>query len=95
MSGKNLLLGQVIEFLANPFICPPSEAFRFTRQGSILVERRVIVDVGDADRLTREHPDADICSYSDCLLLPGFVDPHVHYPQTAIIASWANDCCIG
>ena len=90
MSGKNLLLGQVIEFLADPFICPPSEAFRFTRQGSILVEGGVIADVGDADRLTREHRDADICSYTDCLLLPGFIDPHVHYPQTAIIASWGE-----
>ena len=28
--------------------------------------------------------------YGEGLLLPGFVDAHVHYPQTAMIASWGK-----
>ena len=28
--------------------------------------------------------------YGDKLILPGFVDAHVHYPQTGIIASWGK-----
>ena len=31
-----------------------------------------------------------VADYGDCLILPGFVDAHAHYPQTAIIASWGK-----
>jgi guanine deaminase len=35
----------------------------------------------------REHPDADVLDHRDCVLLPGFVDTHVHYPQIAVIGT--------
>ena len=37
-----------------------------------------------------EAPAAAAAGDPDTLLLPGFVDAHVHYPQTAIIASWGR-----
>jgi guanine deaminase len=31
-----------------------------------------------------------VTDHGAALILPGFVDAHVHYPQTAIIASWGK-----
>jgi guanine deaminase len=46
--------------------------------------------VGRADDLRKAHPQATVQDYGDRLICPGFVDAHVHYPQTAIIASWGK-----
>lgn len=32
----------------------------------------------------------EIIHYSERLIIPGFVDTHVHYPQTEIIASYGE-----
>ena len=46
---------------------------------------------GTADALRAAHPQAHVVHYgADRLICPGFVDAHVHYPQTAIIASWGK-----
>ncbi len=90
MSGKSLLLGQTIRYLADPFEALPADAFGYDRKGGILIQDGKIASVGDGDNLRVLHPDAGIHDYSECLLLPGFIDPHVHYPQTAVIASWGK-----
>ncbi|MFN6980067.1 MAG: guanine deaminase, partial [Gemmobacter sp.] len=36
------------------------------------------------------HPNAAVTDHGDRLISPGFVDAHVHYPQTAIIAAWGR-----
>src|SRR3954453_1537763 len=33
------------------------------------------------------HPEAEIIDRRDCVLLPGLVDTHVHYPQLAVIGA--------
>jgi guanine deaminase len=40
--------------------------------------------------LRAAHPGARVTDYGDALISAGFVDAHVHYPQTAIIASWGK-----
>jgi guanine deaminase len=36
------------------------------------------------------YPTAEVVDYGDKLISAGFVDAHVHYPQTGIIASWGK-----
>ncbi|MFT5743057.1 MAG: guanine deaminase [Paracoccaceae bacterium] len=40
--------------------------------------------------MKRAHPQAQIHDYGDALISAGFVDAHMHYPQTAMIASWGK-----
>lgn len=84
----HLLTGQTLSFSADPFGVPHAEACTLRRQGGVLVDAGRIADVGEADALRRAHPQADVVSYGDDLICAGFVDAHVHYPQTAMIASW-------
>ena len=40
--------------------------------------------------LRARHPQARVHDYGQELISAGFIDAHVHYPQTAIIASWGK-----
>ena len=87
---KSLLLGQTIHFDQSPFDVPVDAAASHNSQGGILLENGMITDVGTAASLRARHPDAVIKDYGDHLIVAGFVDAHVHYPQTGIIASWGK-----
>ena len=85
----DLILGQVLSFTADPFAFGV-QAARHLSHGAVLVENGKITEVGDADVLKAAHPAARITDYGQHLISAGFVDAHVHYPQTAIIASWGK-----
>lgn len=59
-------------------------------RGGVVIRGGMIEAVGNADALRDAHPRAMVSDYGDALILPGFIDPHVHYPQTGIIASWGK-----
>ncbi|MEM8870749.1 MAG: guanine deaminase [Pseudomonadota bacterium] len=82
-----LHLGQTLEFDSNPFHTGV-ESVRHTTRGAVLVSNGRIGAVGTADGLRAAHPQASIVNHGARLILPGFVDAHAHYSQTAIIASW-------
>ena len=90
MTGPALLIGQTLDFPADPFHAPLPEAARHDSRGAVLVENGRVAATGPADALRAAHPRASLHDYGDRLILPGFVDAHVHYPQTAMIASWGK-----
>ncbi len=59
-------------------------------RGGVLIREGVIAEVGHGDDLVAAHPSVPVTDFGDGLILPGFIDAHVHYPQTAIIASWGK-----
>jgi guanine deaminase len=94
-SGKNrgeamadLLLGQVIRFQGDPF--ETADAAHHLAHGAVLVDAGRIAAVGDAATLRGLAPAARVHDYGRALISAGFIDAHVHYPQTAIIASWGK-----
>jgi guanine deaminase len=90
MSTQTLLTGQTLTFHGDPLVTPWQECIRINSAGAILIEGTRIVSVGDAAVLKSTHPQAQVVSYGDALISPGFVDAHAHYPQTAMIASWGK-----
>ncbi|RVT86588.1 guanine deaminase [Rhodobacteraceae bacterium CCMM004] len=85
----DLILGQTLSFAGDPFEEGPGVA-RHERRGAVLIAEGRIAAVGSADALTAAHPDAAVTDLGAALILPGFVDAHMHYPQTAMIASWGK-----
>jgi len=90
MKTQTLLLGQTLQFTGNPLSDPWEETVHIDSDGGVLIEGAQIKAVGRADDLRKAHPQATVQDYGDRLICPGFVDAHVHYPQTAIIASWGK-----
>lgn len=90
MNTQTLLLGQTFETSGNPMTGPWQDAVRVNSAGAVLIENGRILQVADPDHLRREFPQAEVHDYGQHLICPGFVDAHVHYPQTAIIASWGK-----
>jgi len=84
-----LILGQVISYRGDPFVEGP-DAVHVELNGGVVMLGGEIVATGTADVLRNNYPQATVTDYGKSLISPGFVDPHVHYPQTAIIASWGK-----
>ncbi|MDB4187953.1 guanine deaminase [Sulfitobacter sp.] len=90
MQTQTLLTGQTLTFSGNPFEMPWEDCVHINSAGAVLLEGAHIRAVGDAAILKTAHPQARIVSYGSDLICPGFIDAHVHYPQTAMIASWGK-----
>jgi guanine deaminase len=84
-----LLLGQVLTFAGDPFVEGASAA-RHIRRGAVAIDAGRIAAVDDAATLRARFPQARIHDHGERLISAGFIDAHVHYPQTAIIASWGK-----
>lgn len=81
----DILLGQVLQFDGDPFAQGQAHMHE-----AVALDAGRIVAVGAADALRAAHPGARVTDYGAALISAGFVDAHVHYAQTAIIASWGK-----
>ena len=82
---KTLLRGRVLSFHADP--AESADSHHFWENGAILVEDGRILAVGDyAD--TRD-PEAREIDHRPHIIMAGFIDPHIHFPQVQVVAAWA------
>ncbi len=87
--AKCAIRGQVLQFTADPFLTGTESAHRFWSDGLVSIEDGVIQAVGPADDLMAGlGADVEVHHYPGRLIMAGFVDTHVHYPQMEVIASY-------
>jgi guanine deaminase len=55
--------------------------------GAVAFAEGRILACGRYAEVRSEHPDAEVIDAHDAILLPGFVDCHVHYPQLGVIGA--------
>jgi guanine deaminase len=87
---KHAVRGSFVDFSADPFFVPEPECVRYFRDGLLVMEDGIILDYGAWDKLRLKYRDTEIVYYPDKLIMPGFIDAHVHYPQTRIIGSYGE-----
>ena len=87
---KHLLLGQTLGFSGDPLTGDWRDAVKFDSAGGVLIENGRITATGQGAALRKAHPDAQVTDYGDDVISAGFVDAHMHYPQTGMIASWGK-----
>jgi len=76
----------LLHFHADPALDP--EAFSWHQDGLLLVEDGKIKAAGDHDRLLATlPPGTPVRDYRGKIIMPGFIDTHLHFPQTDMIAS--------
>lgn len=66
-------------------------ATRWFEDGLLIIQEGKVQAVGNYSELKHALPvDLSIQDYQDKLIIPGFIDTHLHYPQTDMIASPAD-----
>ena len=88
MTHQTLLTGNVLLCTNDPFV--DAEGVSIAADHGVLIEDGRIVATGAADTLRNQSPHVQEYAYGNRLIIPGFVDSHAHYPQTAMIASWGK-----
>lgn len=63
---------------------------RYISDGLLVVDQGTVLARGDYAELRAAHPDVSVVDYRGKLILPGLIDAHVHYPQTAMVASYGE-----
>lgn len=77
---------QLLTFTGDP--AQSSNAAVFDEDGLVIVEDgRVVAAGAHAALVSRLGPGAQVHEMRDKLIVPGFIDTHIHYPQTDMIAS--------
>lgn len=82
---KTILRGRVLSFHADPV--DTADCHRYWESGAILVEDGRILAVGDYAEV--KAPDAQEIDHRPHIIMAGFVDPHIHFPQVQVVAAWA------
>ena len=83
--------GSIIHFLGDPSKVPPSDSFEYFEDGLLVVEDGKVKQVGSAAELLRSlDGEPEVTHYPNSLITPGFVDTHLHYPQTEIIGAYGE-----
>lgn len=86
-AAHRLIRGRVLTFTDDPAESG-SRAYSYIQDGAVLVAGGLIEAVGATrDILARAPPDATIDDHSGSFIMAGFIDAHVHYPQTQVIGS--------
>jgi guanine deaminase len=76
---------QVMHTPRDPFA--EDDALEAFSDGGLAFADGRIEAVGSFDQVRLAYPDAGVRDERDAILLPGFVDTHVHFPQLAIMGS--------
>ena len=83
-----IIRGRVLSFTDDPAVSG-SRAYSLIDDGAVLVASGLIEAVGEArDILAHAPRGALIDDHSGSFITPGFIDAHVHYPQTQVIGSY-------
>lgn len=80
--------GDILYFTKDP--AKNTNAYEYIKSGVLYVEDGKVLNVGPYSQLKSQYQDAVMTDYSGKLIVPGFIDLHVHYPQTEMIASYGG-----
>lgn len=84
--------GRFFDFVDDPWkhVGREQHAARFHADGLMVVEDGTIVDFGAHDAVAQRHNGLAITHIENRLILPGFVDGHIHFPQTRVLGAFGQ-----
>ncbi len=86
-----LLRGRLLTFTSAPKGPEDTSSYTYESNGALLISNGVIKARGSyADVKAAASEPFDEIDHRPHLLMPGFIDTHLHFPQVQVIASWAD-----
>jgi guanine deaminase len=90
-ANARAIRGRLLGFVDDPAEVGDASSYEHHADGLLLIEDGHIARVGDtSDLLMEVPPGTPVDHYPDCLIVPGLIDTHIHYPQTQVIASYGT-----
>ena len=83
-----VLRGRVLSFKRAPMSI---EDLTYIEDGALVISEGLIEAVGDFKDLKGLKGKGEVIDHRPHLLLPGFIDPHLHFPQAQVVASYAAE----
>jgi guanine deaminase len=81
--------GSFVDFVDDPFYRPESESVRYLQDGLMVLQDGKILEFDHYAILSDRFSQIPNQTYNG-LILPGFIDLHVHYPQTEMIGAYGE-----
>ena len=82
----------MLHFLDDPGETDVDSAFEYYEDGLLVIENGLISDCGEASSVIPRLPSGTkLVQHPNCLICPGFVDAHIHYPQLEVMASHGEE----
>jgi guanine deaminase len=82
------LRAATISFRSDPFLTDPKDAIDYLEDGLVVLHDGKIVSVGPySDEAAK---GLDVTRYDNAIISAGFIDCHVHYPQTQMIGAFGE-----
>jgi guanine deaminase len=87
-----VLRGAILSFRGDPHLLPAKDAYAFHAKGAVVVggDGR-IAWAGDYVDLPAAHRTLPVDDHGELLILPGFIDTHIHFPQYRMLAAPGAD----
>ena len=83
--------GAILHFLTDPDRIQESLSYEYFPDGILVIKNGVVESLSDASQvLAQLDSKIELIEHKNSLILPGFVDTHIHYPQTEIIAAYGE-----
>jgi len=80
----------ILHSIADPAVVGVEQSYEYFEDGVLVVDNGQVAKVGHAVDLLPSLKGVEITEYRDALITPGFIDTHIHYPQTGMIASYGE-----
>ncbi len=85
---RTILRGRVLSFVRAPQALDDVESYLYLEDGAVSIADGLVVAVGDFSEA--ETAGAVIIDHRPNLIMPGFIDLHLHYVQSQMMASYAG-----
>jgi guanine deaminase len=85
---RTVLRGRVLSFLREPLAIDDSDSYRYLEDGAVVIESGRIVAVEDFASVQTD--GGEVIDHRPHLIMAGFIDLHLHYVQSQIMASYAG-----
>ncbi|TWX71161.1 guanine deaminase [Colwellia sp. C1TZA3] len=83
--------GELLHFLADPVEVALQDSYQYIEDGLLIIKDGLVDQIGEAKVLLATLDNSiEVIHYENGLIMPGFIDTHVHYPQTEMIASYGE-----
>ncbi len=93
MAGASCAIrGSFFDFIDDPWkhVGTEADVTRFVRDGLLVVKDGMIADFGAFAEVSKRHPGLQVTHLPNRLILPGFIDGHIHFPQVRVLGAYGS-----